>query len=633
MVGVRGCTRIHRHLAVEKPKERQRLFKWFGSRQARAPSAATNVSSSQQIAKSLDALVVEADRLQAHNDYAGIVTLLIPESARFSSHAALLTTLGFALYMLARYREAIRVLDQALALEPANHGALKFMVGSMLSAGEYALGITYGTRAIAVGAADEQVYNALGAMQLNLGNVEEAIQAFETSVKLNPHDTQALANLETVKLRYSALRTGARDSAEVARIRQQWIATLAAQLRDGSLSVEGAERLSQMIGIKQQHWPLSLELVDKFSAHPDLSAILAANLASTCFYAGRTANGMALSETAWRLAPGLPEVRNAFGSRLVREGGSRWNQGWRLMAETNRMLFPNNYVDDSRQWTGQSIGDAKLFVHLDQGVGDTFIALRMLRRLAERGIKVVLWVPPIIAEVVDTMAPLCEIVSSELMPHPATLDCSYSCGLFDLLAGLALRPSDIGAFDTLSAHTSRLEQWRDRVISAHRPVFALIASGNPRREDDWIRSVPPSALQPLADVEGVTWVNLSTDARLEIEIANRMLKMVDPTPEIKDFADTAAVLSLVDGVVAIDCATAHLAGALGKPLWVLKPTMDDWRWQIGDVASPWWPSARVFKSTEAGEWQQPVSALSADVQQYLAARASSDPALAGIGAP
>jgi tetratricopeptide (TPR) repeat protein len=130
MVGVRGCTRIHRHLAVEKPKERQRLFKWFGSRQARAPSAATNVSSSQQIAKSLDALVVEADRLQAHNDYAGIVTLLIPESARFSSHAALLTTLGFALYMLARYREAIRVLDQALALEPANHGALKFMVGS-----------------------------------------------------------------------------------------------------------------------------------------------------------------------------------------------------------------------------------------------------------------------------------------------------------------------------------------------------------------------------------------------------------------------------------------------------------------------------------------------------------------------
>lgn len=593
------------------------MFKWFGSRHTRASSAAADASSSQQVAISLDALMAEAARLQSHHDYAAIVALLTPQAARFADQAALLSLLGFALYMLGRHREAIRVLDQALVLDPANQDALKFMVGSMLSAGEYVKGITYGQRAIAAGGADEQVYNALGAMQLNLGNVEEAIKAFETSVKLNPHDTQALANLEAVKLRYSALRTDAGDSAEVARIRQQWIATLSAQLRDGSLSVEGAERLSQVIGIKQEHWPVALELVDKWSARANSSAILAANLASTCFYAGRTAVGMALSETAWRLAPGLPEVRNGFGSRLVREGGSRWNEGWRLMAETNRLLFPNNYVDHSVQWTGQSIGDAKLFVHLDQGVGDTFIALRMLRRLAERGISVVLWVPPSIAEVVNTMAPLCEIVNSELMPHPATLGCSYSCGLFDLVAALALRPSEIGAFDVLSAHSTRLEQWKQRVPSGHGPVFALIASGNPRRDDDWIRSVPPSALQPLADIEGVSWVNLSTDARLETEVANRMLKMVDPTPEIKDFADTAAVLSLVDGVVAIDCAAAHLAGALGKPLWVLKPTMDDWRWQIGDVTSPWWPDARVFASTEAGEWHEAVRSLSADVGEHL----------------
>ena len=561
--------------------------------------------------------MAEADRLQSQDDFASIVTLLMPQSERLPPQPALLSRLGFALYMLGRYREAINVLDRTLVLDPGNWDALKFMVGSLLAAGDYLKGVSYAQRAINAGGADDQVYNALGAMQLNLGNIEEAIKAFETSVRLNPQDTQALANLETVKLRYSAIREGAADSEEVAGIREQWIATLSAQLHDGTLSVEGAERLSQMIGMKKAYWSLSLNLVDKLGARADISAILAANLASTCFYAGRTEQGLALSTRAWQLAPDVAEIRNGFGSRLVRAGGARWIEGWRLMAETNRKLFPNNYVDDSIQWNGQSIGEAKLFVHLDQGVGDSFIALRMLRLLHERGIKVVLWVPPSIAEVVNTMPPMCEIISSETMPHPSTVGCSYSCGLFDLLAGLAPMPGEIGRFDLLGTHPERLETWRERVPRRDGPVLALIASGNQRRDDDWIRSVPPSALQPLSALKDVTWINLSTDARAEVDAANRMLKMVDLTPDFRDFADTAAVLSLVDGVVAIDCAGAHLAGILGKPLWVLKPTLDDWRWQIGDVASPWWPEARVFAATKAGEWDQPVRLLSADLEGHL----------------
>ena len=596
------------------------MFKWFGSRRTRSASEAVAVAPLQAVPVSIDRLMTESGHLQAMDDYAGIVTLLMPETTRLSDQAPLLSRLGFALYMLQRYREAIRFLDHALALDPADHNALKFMIGSLLSTEQYAEGITYGQRAIVAGAADEQVYNALGAMQLHLGNFEAAIKAFETSVKLNPRDTQALANLEAVKLRYSALRDDAEDSSEVAKIRRDWIDTLTAQLHDGSLDVEGAERLSQMIGVKQEYWSLALELVDKLSARADLSAILAANLASICFYAGRTAIGMTLSEMAWRLAPDVPEIRNGFGGRLVRAGGARWNEGWQLMAETNRKLIPNNYVDDSIQWTGQSIGSAKLFVHLDQGVGDSFIALRMLRLLAERGIHAVLWVPPNIVEVVASIASTCEIVSSERMPHPATLGCSYACGLFDLLAGLAPGPGDIGAFDLLSAPATRVDVWRDRVPRGQGAVFALIASGNQRRDDDWIRSVPPSALQPLTEITGVAWVNLSTDARAEVDRSNQMLSMVDPTPDIKDFADTAALLSLVDGVIAIDCAGAHLAAALGKPLWVLKPTMDDWRWQIGETMSPWWPTARVFAATDAGEWEEPVRSLSADLKKYLARR-------------
>ncbi len=597
------------------------MFKWFGSRRTALPAGAASgsadLAAKRSAALSLAELVAEADRLQAQSDYAATVALLMPEASRFSREASLTSQLGLALYMLARYREAIHFLDQALTVDPVNHSALKFMIGALLSAGENAKGITYAKRAIAAGVADEQIYNALGAMQLNLGSVENAIDAFETAVKLNPEDTQALANLETVKLRFGALRTGEDDSTEVDRIREEQIANLSALLQHDTLTTQGAERLSQMIGIRKEHWPLALALVDRFGPRSDLSATLAANLSATCFYAGRSEIGLALSETAWRLAPGLPETRNALGGRLVRAGGARWNEGWRLMAETNRLLIPGNHVEDSIQWTGQSIGDSKLFVHLDQGVGDAFIALRLLRFLSERGIQVVLWIPPSIAEVVSTMEPLCEIVSSELMPHPSALGCRYSCGLFDLLAGLALSPLDIGRFDLLTGNPSRMERYRPQLRRGDGPVVALIASGNPRRGDDWIRSVPTSALQPLADIKGVTWVNLSTDARPEVVSANQMLHMIDPTGHFNDFADTAAVLSLVDAVVAIDCAGAHLAAALGKPLWVLKPTMDDWRWQIGDVLSPWWPDARVFAGRDAGEWHEPVRLLGADLQSYL----------------
>ncbi len=599
---------------------RPRLFKWFGKgRQSVAASRSTSAANGAG-KLSLADVMAEADRLQAGSDHEGMAKLLIPQAARFPKEVPLLAQLGFALYMQARYREAVHFLDRALTSNPDHPGALKFMVGALLGAGENVQGVAFAKRAISFGAADEQIYNALGAMQLNLGNVDDAIEAFERAVKLNPDDTQALANLEAVKLRFSALRSGDGDSIEVALIREERIANLCAQLRDGSLTIEQAERLSQMIDVKRRYWPVALELVEKFGQRTDLTAILAVNLSATCFYAGRNEMALALSETAWRLDPVRPETRNAFGSRLVREGGRRWNEGWRLMAETNRLLIPNNHIADSTQWTGQAIGSAKLFVHFDQGVGDAFIALRLLRFLADRAIKVVLWVPPSIAELVTSLQPVCEIVSSEHMPHPAAVGCRYACGLFDLLAGLALSPQDIGRFDRLSVDPDRIERWRPQIRNGSSPVLALIASGNPRRGDDWIRSVPPAALQPLANIDAVTWVNLATDTRPEIESTLQMLSMIDPTEEIKDFADTAAILSLVDAVVAIDCAGAHLAAALGKPLWVLKPTMEDWRWQIGNTLSPWWPDARVFASTEAGEWQQPVIALSSNLRGYLEAR-------------
>jgi tetratricopeptide (TPR) repeat protein len=584
-------------------------FKWLTKRRGNpAPLAA---------APNILPILEQADAYSRSQDYSSMLVLLQAHEKQFSRDARLFASMGFAYFMLARYQEAAAAFEQALVFEPANVTALKFLVGALYFTEEYAKGIDIGARAIAAGCADEQVYNALGAIHLNLGQLGESLNAFETAIRINPSDTQALANIEAVKSRFSAIGAQEAGSSVVTETRDAWISTYTERFRNGTLTVGEAERLSQLIGAGKQTWHLAIDLVERFMSRDDLTATLAANLSTTCLYAGRTEDGLRLMELAFKLSPALPEVRNGLGYRLVRQGGTRWIEGWRLMAETNRKFNPNNYPKTALLWTGQPLGNKRLFVHFDQGVGDALMALRFVPILAGRGINVVLWVLPAMTSLLTALEPFADIVHSPHMPDPSALGCDYACGLFDLVAGLNVGEGEIAHFPRIWVDDARIAHWRSELGTFNGPVLGLIASGNPRRMDDWIRTVPPERLAALKRLGNVRWINLSTDPRPEVEASIRLLNMADPTPRFSNFADTAAVMSLVDGVIAIDSAGAHLAGALGRPLWVLKPTMDDWRWQIGDTLSPWWPEARVFAATSAGEWHDVIPRLTDDVEDYL----------------
>jgi hypothetical protein len=161
--------------------------------------------------------------------------------------------------------------------------------------------------------------------------------------------------------------------------------------------------------------------------------------------------------------------------------------------------------------------------------------------------------------------------------------------------------------------------WRAELAKVPGLRVGLVASGNPWRHDDWYRSIPPQALAPLRQVQGVTWVNLAVDARPEREESIAMLRMIDPTADFHDFGDTAAVIDALDAVVAIDCSVAHLAAALGKPVWVLAPSSIDWRWQIGADTQPWWPSARLFRSPEPMRWEEPIKSVASELGRLATA--------------
>jgi hypothetical protein len=162
----------------------------------------------------------------------------------------------------------------------------------------------------------------------------------------------------------------------------------------------------------------------------------------------------------------------------------------------------------------------------------------------------------------------------------------------------------------------QLPDVRKRLRALTGKRIGLAYGGNPDRRDDWYRAVAPAALKPLASLTGISWVNLVIDPRPDKNEIIRMFRMDDPMKEAADFEDTAAIISELDAVIAIDSSTAHLAASLGKPLWVLVPPMLDWRWQIGSDKSPWWPNATLLRGHEPGVWDSVIGELAERVAAW-----------------
>jgi hypothetical protein len=143
----------------------------------------------------------------------------------------------------------------------------------------------------------------------------------------------------------------------------------------------------------------------------------------------------------------------------------------------------------------------------------------------------------------------------------------------------------------------------------------IVWAGSPLHRNDHNRSIPLEALLPLADIAHVHLISLQTGeaARDVADIGT----VADLGSAFTDFADTAAAIAALDLVIAVDTAVAHLAGALGKPVWILLPFVPDWRWMTGRDDSPWYPSARLFRQQAAGDWtgviRRVLSALSQEV--------------------
>jgi len=250
-------------------------------------------------------------------------------------------------------------------------------------------------------------------------------------------------------------------------------------------------------------------------------------------------------------------------------------------------------------WRGEPLAGRTLLVRREQGAGDTAQFLRFLPGLCDRGARVLLHVRPEMAALARSVDPRAELVDPAA-PLPAP---DYYVNLLSLPRWLEVTLDVLpGPMPYLHADPARSEHWRSRLAGYPGRRIGLVWGGNPKHKNDRNRSCPLAVFKPLLDLPGISWFSLQKgDPARQLAELDRS-GIIDLGSDLKDFADTAAVLDNLDLLITVDTSVAHVAGALGRPAWVMIPKAPDWRWLLDREDSPWYPSLRLFRQEGVSGW-------------------------------
>lgn len=266
---------------------------------------------------------------------------------------------------------------------------------------------------------------------------------------------------------------------------------------------------------------------------------------------------------------------------------------------------------DKPEWQGEDIAGRTLLLHPEQGLGDILQFARFVPTLTARGARVILEVPRTLDALMRTLPGGATILQTGSALPQYDLHAPLMSLVHKLKLTLDAIPSTV---PYLHAPDDRRAQWRTRLASLTHPRIGLCWSGNPEHRNDRARSIPLVDFARIAHVNTAAFVSLQRDVRETDKAPFAALKnLTNFMPEVADFADTAALIAELDLVICVDTSVAHLAGALGKPVWILIATSADWRWLKGRDDSPWYPTARLFRQTSHGDWNEVIDRVRAEL--------------------
>jgi hypothetical protein len=298
-----------------------------------------------------------------------------------------------------------------------------------------------------------------------------------------------------------------------------------------------------------------------------------------------------------------------------------WRWGMAAWIESPRRLR-RQYTQPL--WLGEtSIAGKTILIHTEQGFGDVFQFCRYATLAAKAGARAIVEVQPDLAPLMATL-PGISLVTSDREPLP---DHDLRCPMMSLPLAFGTTVDTIPAeVPYLHADPARASGWRDRLAGLQGRRIGLVWGAGSRIGDAELvalehrKSVPLQMLGPLTSVAGCEFVSIQL-GRAAAQTASWPAGMTlhDFAKDLKDFADTAALMDNLDLVISVCTSTAHLAGALGKPVWLLNRFDTDWRWFLDREDSPWYPTMRIFRQPQPGDWASVVQSVTDALRIFVAA--------------
>jgi tetratricopeptide (TPR) repeat protein len=560
--------------------------------------------------------------------------------------------------------------QRALAADPNHAGALHLMGLLSLQTQNYDHAIEWIARAIRQDPKPEYL-SSLGTTLQQQGRLEEAVQTFDKAVQLKSEDAELWAKLggalkelgrstDALLTFQHVLKLSSNhwDAAFESAVILHQLGRFEEAIRYFDLCYElrptHAPTL-QMRGLSQAGLKRSEEyLADSSAAHaldPD-NAETANNIGGALLSLGRFNEALGWFDKALMIQPDLAETLNnkivtmgrlhrfddafALGTRMNTLGLNNTRTEWVLSylhlltgnfeagwAEYEARFklpsatYPNLPLS---RWVGDpGIEGKTILICADEGLGDTIQFVRYVPMLVERGAHVVLVVQNPLHQLLSGLAgiSLCLSFAGGQLPH---IDMQCPIGSLPLAFGTRLNtiPSAISYLPSPSK--SRVQAWEDRLGPRARLRVGLVWSGSLTHTNDHNRSIPLSAFSRILDVDA-TFVSLQKDPRPnDTAVLRERSEIIDLTADLTDFTETAALVGCLDLVITVDTSVAHLAGAFGCPTWVLLPFTPDWRWLLDRDDSPWYPTMRLFRQTEAGDYSSVLDRVKGELSELISAR-------------
>jgi tetratricopeptide (TPR) repeat protein len=535
------------------------------------------------------------------------------------NYAIALFNRGLTLHELNRFDEALASYDRVLALRPEHAEAFcnRGLALHELNHFEEAL-VSY-NRALALRPDYPEALCNRGVTLHELDRFVEALESYDRAVMLRPHYAEALSNrgltLHRLKRFDEALESYDRglaarpDYAEALSNRGMTLRELnrfddALQSYDRALILrpEFAKALSNRGNVLHElnRFDDALASFDRaLRVDPEYAEALS-NRGVTLHALMRFEDALSNFDRALKLRPDHADTHynEALCRMLVGDFERGWRKSeWRWETEHTREKKRNF---SQPLWLGSNdIAGKTILLHGEQGFGDMIQFCRYTPLIAERSGRVILEVPSPLHELMRTLPNTAQIISrGDPLPY-----FDRHCPLLSLPLAFKTEIQTIpSSCPYLRASPEGILRWQPRLGPRTRPRIGLAWSGRPTHKNDRNRSVKLRALLPVLDIDA-TFVSLQRDLRPEdgatLKGQENIIHFGD---ELRDFADTAALISNLDLVISVDTSVAHLAGALSKPVWILLPFVPDWRWLLDREDSPWYPTARLFRQDPTRAW-------------------------------